>query len=192
LKNQRKCEQSCSEFRVLHCHRCNSQRLAQSADIPAKVKSNGTVSSSPPPAPRLPTGISWNVAGDLSAADSGSSITEDVSILRADHSTSQASLLGMREVAQPCVRSEGPRKSRIDTGDCSHQKPMHPIEDASPHSRGERCIPVVGCPMRGVCLAVCLAMLRPSRKAVGTTMPYWHLCTQRRSSDGLGFTFNMK
>jgi hypothetical protein len=32
---------------------------------PQKVKSNGTVSSSPPPAPRFPTGIPWKVADDL-------------------------------------------------------------------------------------------------------------------------------
>lgn len=95
IENRRECEQSSTESQALTCHPWLLEK-ARKGEI------DGTVSSFPPPASGFRKRIPRKDAGDLSAADSGIAIPEDMPVLRADYAASQASLSGVREVAQRC------------------------------------------------------------------------------------------
>jgi hypothetical protein len=95
IENQRECEQFGTESQALACHPWVLEKFR-------KGEINGTVSSFSPSASGFRTGIPRKDAGDLSDADSGSAITEDMPVLRADYTASQTSLSGVREVAQRC------------------------------------------------------------------------------------------
>lgn len=70
------------------------------AEDPAKVKSNGIVSSFSSAAAGFRLEVSWNVAGDAQTAGPGSSITNGMPVLWADYAASQTILSGVRKVAQ--------------------------------------------------------------------------------------------
>ena len=77
---------------------------------------NGTVSSVSPSAAGIRTGIPWKVAGNGQTRGAGSSISKNMSFLRADYPESQASLPGVRKFAQRRFLGEGSLKARISRG----------------------------------------------------------------------------
>ena len=76
-------------------------------------ETNGTLSSVSPSAAGLCTGIPWKVAGSRETTGPGSSISKNMSFLRADYAERQASLSGVRKFAQRRFPGEGGRKARI-------------------------------------------------------------------------------
>lgn len=70
---------------------------------PGTGEIDGSLSSPSGSTSGLSPEIPENVADVIQAAGRGSPITEDMSILRADYSAGQASLPGVREVADRCL-----------------------------------------------------------------------------------------
>lgn len=76
-------------------------------------ETNGTVSSVSPSVAGLRAGIPGKVAGNRQTTGPGSSISKNMSFLRADYAERQESLSGVRKFAQRRFPGEGSRKARI-------------------------------------------------------------------------------
>ncbi len=94
-------------------------KIGAISQAPGAGEIDGTVPSLSPSATGVRTGIPWNVAGNGQARETGSSTSKGMSVLRPDYAASQASLSGVRKVAQHRFPGEKSHKARIGGGSMS-------------------------------------------------------------------------